>query len=56
MIEKRKKTATLAIRVLPELKKIAEQAAKDDNRSITQFIETLLIKYLKENGYFENKK
>ena len=51
MIEKRRKTATLAVRMEPRLKAAAEKAAADDHRSLTQLIEKLLSDFLKEKGY-----
>jgi predicted HicB family RNase H-like nuclease len=37
-----KKTATLTIRISPELKALAEQAAASDSRSMASLIEKLL--------------
>jgi predicted HicB family RNase H-like nuclease len=51
MVEKRLKTATLNLRIVPELKRAAEQAADADNRSVTSLIEKLLIDYLKTHDY-----
>ena len=51
MVEKRLKTATLNLRIGPELKRAAEQAADADNRSVTSLIEKLLIDYLKTHDY-----
>ena len=45
------KTQQILIRVRPSLKRIAERAAKDDNRSLSALIETLLTDYLRKNDY-----
>jgi len=47
----RTKTATLNLRIEPELKAAAERAATDDRRSVTSLIEKLLAEYLEEHGY-----
>jgi hypothetical protein len=46
-----RKTATLNLRIAPELKAAAEKAAADDNRSLTSLFETLLLSHLREHGY-----
>jgi predicted HicB family RNase H-like nuclease len=51
MTEQRKKTATLNLRINPELKLMAEKAAASDQRSLTSLIEKLLTEWLKANGY-----
>jgi hypothetical protein len=51
MVEQRRKTATLNIRVEPSLKEAAEKAAADDHRSLTSLIEKLLTDHLRERGY-----
>ena len=53
MAEQRRKTATLNLRVEPDLKKLAEQAASDDHRSLTALVEKLLIDHLKAKGYLK---
>ena len=50
-MEKRRKTATLNIRVEPEMKRLIEKAAADDRRSLTALIDKLLADYLRERGY-----
>jgi len=52
----RTKTATLNFRVDPELKKAAERAAADDHRSLTAFVEKLLMDHLRERGYLPRGK
>jgi len=47
---KTKKTATINIRISPELKEAAEQAAAKDRRSLTSLIEKLLDDHLREIG------
>ena len=53
LIEKRRKTATVALRMEPGLKEVAEKAAADDRRTLTQFFEKLLTDYLKAKGYLK---
>lgn len=48
---KRLKTAQVNLRLKPELKAAAEEAARVDNRSLTSLIEKLLMDHLKEAGY-----
>ena len=45
------KTASIGIRIEPELKEAAERAAADDRRTLASFIEKLLAAYLQKNGY-----
>jgi len=45
------KTATLNLRIAPDLKDAADKAAADDQRSLTSLIEKLLTDHLKKNGY-----
>jgi len=47
----RQKTATLSLRIDPELKRLSEKAAADDQRSLTSLIEKLLADYLRKRGY-----
>lgn len=51
MAEQRKKTATLNLRIAPEIKEAAEKAASDDQRSLTSLVEKLLADHLKDKGY-----
>ena len=44
------KTAQVNLRLSPELKKAAEQAAVEDNRSLTSLIEKLLMDHLRKTG------
>ncbi|BCH55975.1 hypothetical protein RvVAR031_35850 [Agrobacterium vitis] len=46
MIEKRKKTAIINVRISPQLKDAAEKAAKADQRSLTSLIEKLLSDHI----------
>jgi predicted HicB family RNase H-like nuclease len=50
MTESRIKTATLNLRIAPELKAAAEKAAAADNRSVTSLIEKLLSDHLHNVG------
>lgn len=50
-MNQRRKTATLNLRIAPELKEIAEKAAADDNRTLTGLIEKLLTAHLRAHGY-----
>lgn len=45
------KTATLNLRISPELKELADRAARADNRSLTSLVEKLLTDFLKKNGH-----
>jgi hypothetical protein len=47
------KTHQLNLRLRPSLKKLADQAAADDNRTLTSLIEKLLSDYLRARGYME---
>ena len=47
------KTAIVQLRLRPTLKQAAEQAAADDQRSLTSLIEKLLADYLRKNGYLK---
>ena len=49
--QKRNKKAQINLRVVPELKAAAEQAAADDQRSLTSLIEKLLTDYLRDRGF-----
>jgi hypothetical protein len=51
MPAKRIKTAQVNLRMEPSLKLAAEEAARDDHRSLTSLIEKLLIDYLRKRGY-----
>jgi hypothetical protein len=42
------KNAQVNLRIKPSLKRAAEKAAAEDNRSLTSLIEKLLIDYLKK--------
>jgi hypothetical protein len=51
--QKRRKTAQVNLRIAPELKAAADQAAADDQRSLTSLIEKLLTSHLKRKGYLK---
>jgi hypothetical protein len=43
----KKKTAVLTLRIEPRLKAAAEEAARRDHRSLTGFIEVLILQHCK---------
>lgn len=45
------RTASIGIRVEPEVKAAVEKAARDDDRTVAQWIERLMIRELREKGY-----
>lgn len=47
------RTASIGIRVEPGLKAAVEKAARDDDRTVAQWIERLMIRELREKGYLE---
>ncbi len=46
-----KKTASVGIRLDPELKEVAEIAAADDRRTLAALMELALIEYLHKRDY-----
>lgn len=44
----RTKTAVMTLRVDPQVKAAAERAAERDHRSLTSFIEVLILKHCKD--------
>lgn len=50
MAEKRQKTATLNLRIDPDLKAAAEKAAAADRRSLTSLVEKLLSEHVSAFG------
>lgn len=48
------RSATIAVRVVPEVKAAAKKAAADDNRSVASLVEKILIEYLRKHGYLHN--
>ena len=44
------KTATLTIRVNPDLKEALRLAAKEENRSLANMVEVLIRKHCEKNG------
>jgi hypothetical protein len=46
-----KRTALIGFRVEPAVKQAAESAATDDRRSLSAFIEKILIEFLQRGGY-----
>ena len=47
------RTASIGIRVEPDLKDAAERAAKDDRRTVASLIEKVLTEWLEQNGYMQ---
>lgn len=47
------RTASIGIRVEPDIKAAAEKAAADDHRTVASLIEKLLIEYLRQQGYLK---
>ncbi len=45
------RTAAISVRVETQVKEAAEKAARDDGRTLAQYVERLLIAHLKENGF-----
>ena len=46
------KTASVGIRVEPELKEAVEKAAADDRRSVAALWEKVMAEWLTEHGYW----
>lgn len=44
------KTVTITLRVAPQLKTIAELAAEQDHRSLTNLIEVLILNHCEKQG------
>lgn len=40
----------ISVRVEAEVKAAAEKAAEDDGRTLSQFVQRLLVRHLKETG------
>ncbi len=49
------KTEAISIRVEPDIKAAAKQAAEEDRRSVASLVEKVLVQYLTENGYLKPK-
>jgi predicted HicB family RNase H-like nuclease len=49
----RQKSVAISIRVTEEVKKAAEKAADDDTRSVTSYVEKLILDDLKTKGYLK---
>jgi hypothetical protein len=49
------KSTQLLVRIRPSTKAAAEQAAADDQRSLSSLVEKLLTDYLRRKGYLNNK-
>jgi uncharacterized protein (DUF1778 family) len=44
------KSVNFTIRVTPQMRELMNRAAITDNRSVTQLIETLILKFAQERG------
>lgn len=49
------RTASIGIRVEPDLKEAAERAAKDDRRTVASLIEKVLTEWLETKGYMRKE-
>lgn len=47
------RSASIGIRVQPDVKAAAEKAAQDDHRTLASLIEKLLTEHLKAKGYLK---
>lgn len=45
------RSASLGIRVMPEVKEALEKAAKQDRRSVASYVEALIVRDLEEKGF-----
>jgi len=45
------RTAPLGLRITPTVKKALEEAAADDRRPVSSYVEKLLIEHLQRKGY-----
>jgi uncharacterized protein (DUF1778 family) len=45
-----RKTIGLSLRVSPQMRELMNRAAETDNRSVTQLIEILVLKFAQERG------
>lgn len=52
----KRKTALMNLRVDPKVKAVAELAAERDNRSLTSFVEVLILTHCKQLGIKANSK
>lgn len=54
-MEEELRSTPFQIRMRPSVKLAGEKAAKDDNRSLSSLMETLLIDHLTAKGYWPPK-
>ena len=54
--QQEKKDAVFQIRMRPSVKVAGEKAARDQNRSLSSLMETLLIAHLRQTGYLRQRK
>lgn len=51
----RTKTAILSLRIEPSIKEAAERIAAEDRRSLTAYVEKLMIDDIKKRGYLSQE-
>ena len=49
------RTAAISVRVEDELKAAVEKAAKEDGRTVAQYVERVLIAHLRDKGYLPDE-
>lgn len=49
------RTAAISVRVEEDLKAAVEKAAKEDGRTVAQYVERVLVTHLKEKGFLSEK-
>jgi predicted HicB family RNase H-like nuclease len=47
------RTSAISVRVTDQIKKAAENAAKEDSRSVASLVERVLTEYLKAKGFLK---
>jgi hypothetical protein len=52
-MESRKKSVAISVRVSEMVKAAADKAAADDTRTVTSYVEKLIVEDLKSKGYLK---
>jgi len=52
--EKRRRTSVLQIRTFPETRDALAAAAAADERTMSQYVERLVVAHLREHGYLKD--
>ncbi len=52
-MESRQKNVAISVRVSEAVKAAADKAAKDDTRTVTSYVEKLIVEDLKAKGYLK---